>query len=152
MEQNDPKRIIEAALFMSSKAINSAELARIAGIGAVGFVKGQVDLLRKEYEERGSAIRIYEEREGFIMRLLPEYEQLVGQLAKEADLGRPALKVLAVVSKNEGIEQSSLVKMVGSTTYEGVHELEDKGFVNTQKRGRTKVLRTSKKFRDYFSE
>ena len=152
MEQNDPRRIIEAALFMSSKAIGAGELARIAGIGAVGFVKGQVDILRKEYEERGSAIRIYEEREGYIMRLLPAYEQVVGQLAKEADLGRSALKALAVISKNEGIEQSKLVKIVGSSTYEGVHELEDKGFINSQRRGRTKVLRTSKKFKDYFSE
>ena len=152
MEEKDPKRIIEAALFMSSKALTVHDLAKIAGIGAVGFVKGQMDALKSEYEGRGSAIRIYEEPEGYMMRLLPEYELVVGQLAKEADISKSALKVLAVISKNEGIEQSKLVKMVGSATYEGVHELEAKGFVNSQKKGRTKSLRTSKKFKEYFSE
>ncbi len=150
--EKEPKRIIEAALFMSSKALGSQELARISGIGAIGFVKGQLDDLKKEYVERGSAIRIYEEPEGYIMRLLPEYEQVVGTLAKEADVGRTALKVLAVISKNEGIEQSKLVKMIGSTTYDGVHELEAKGFVVSHRKGRTKVLKTSKKFKEYFSE
>lgn len=152
MEEKDPKRIIEAALFMSSKALGAQDLAKIAGIGAVGFVKGQVDILKKEYEERGSAIRIFDEQEGYMMRLVPEYELIVGQLAKEADVSRTALKVLAVISKNDGIEQSRLVKMVGSTTYDGVHELEAKGFVNSHKKGRTKVLKTSKKFKEYFSE
>jgi segregation and condensation protein B len=146
------KRIIEAALFMSSKALTMQELAKIAGIGSVGFVKGQVDELKKEYEDRGSAIRIFEEPSGFIMRLVPEYEQIVGNLAKEADLSRAALKVLAVISKNEGMEQSKLVKMVGSATYEGVHELEGKGFLSTHKKGRTKILKTSKKFKEYFAE
>ncbi len=150
--EKDPKRIIEAALFMSSKALTVQDLAKIAGIGAVGFVKEQMEGLRREYEERGSAIRIYEEPEGYMMRLLPEYELVVGQLAKEADIGKAALKVLAVISKNEGIEQSKLVKMVGSTTYEGVHELEAKGFLNSHKKGRTKALKTSKKFKEYFSE
>jgi len=152
MDEKDPKRIIEAALFMSSKALTMADLAKIASIGAVGFVKDQVEILRREYEERGSAVRIYEEPEGYMMRLLPEYEQVVGQLAKEADISRQALKVLAVVSKNEGMEQSKLVTIVGSSTYEGVHELEAKGFINSHKKGRTKVLKTSKKFKEYFNE
>jgi len=152
MDEKDPKRIIEAALFMSSKALTMADLAKIASIGAVGFVKDQVEILRREYEERGSAVRIYEEPEGYMMRLLPEYEQVVGQLAKEADISRQALKVLAVVSKNDEIEQSKLVTIVGSSTYEGVHELEAKGFINSRKKGRTKVLKTSKKFKEYFNE
>ncbi len=151
MEQRDPKRIIEAALFMSSKVLGAHDLAKIASIGAVGFVKGQVDLLKKEYEERGSAIRIYDDSGGYIMRVCPEYEEVVGNLAKEAEIGRSAIKVLAVVSKNEGIEQSRLVKIVGSTTYEGVHELEDKGFLSSKRKGRTKVLKTTKKFKEYFS-
>ncbi|MFH1470256.1 MAG: SMC-Scp complex subunit ScpB [Candidatus Micrarchaeota archaeon] len=152
MDEKDPKRIIEAALFMSSKALTMADLAKIAGIGAVGFVKDQIEMLKREYEERGSAVRIYEEPEGYMMRLLPEYEQVVGQLAKEADISKQALKVLAVVSKNEGMEQSRLVTIVGSSTYDGVHELEAKGFINSHKKGRTKVLKTSKKFKEYFNE
>ncbi|MFH1448786.1 MAG: SMC-Scp complex subunit ScpB [Candidatus Micrarchaeota archaeon] len=151
MEMN-PKRIIEAALFMSSRVLGTHELAKLASIGAVGFVKGQVELLQKEYEERGSAIRIYEESGGYIMRIHPEYEEIVGTLAKEADIGRSALKVLAVLSKNDGMEQSRLVKIVGSTTYDGVHELEERGFLRSKKKGRTKVLNTTKKFREYFSE
>ena len=84
------------------------------------------------------------------MRLKGEYASKVSSLAQEAELSKGALRILAYVSQNEGIEQSKLADRLGSTVYDYVHELVDKAFLDKQKKGRTSVLKTTQKFRDYF--
>ncbi|MCX6777765.1 MAG: SMC-Scp complex subunit ScpB [Candidatus Micrarchaeota archaeon] len=150
MAEEEPKRIIEAALFMSSKALSIRELASVSGIAAPGFVTGLVEQLIKEYEERGSALGIFNESGSYIMRVRPEYSERVASFAKEAEISKMALKVLAMVAKRKHVEQSKLVKMMGSTVYDGVKELQAKGFLSAEKTGRTKMLRPTRKFKEYF--
>jgi len=146
----EPKRVIEAALFMSSKPLTIEELGRFAGIAAPGFVEGLVKELVDEYEKGSSAVKIVFEPGGWVMRLKPEYAQKVAPLAQEAEVSRGALKILAYISQNEGIEQAKVADRLGSTVYDYVKELAEKGFLTKEKRGRTSVLRTTQKFRDYF--
>ena len=84
------------------------------------------------------------------MRLRVEYASKVAQLAQEGELSRGALKILSYISQNEGIEQSKVADRLGSMVYDYVRELTEKGFLDKQKKGRTSVLRTTQKFRDYF--
>lgn len=146
----EPKRVIEAALFMSSKPLTLEELGRFAGVAAPGFIEGLVKDLVREYAETGSSITITLEPGGYIMRLRPEYAGKVSQLAQEAEITRGALKILAYISQNEGIEQKMVADTLGSTIYDRVKELVEKGFLDKQRKGRTSVLRTTQKFRDYF--
>ena len=146
----EPKRVIEAALFMSSKPLSLEELGRFAGVAAPGFIEGLVKELAKGYSESGSSITIALEPGGYIMRLRAEYAAKVAPLAQESEISRGALKLLAYVSQNEGIEQSMVANTLGSTVYDRVQELVEKGFLDKQKKGRTSVLRTTQKFRDYF--
>ncbi|VVC02984.1 Segregation and condensation protein B [Candidatus Burarchaeum australiense] len=145
------RRNLEAALFMSSRPMAVAELAKIVGVSAPGFVENELRELQKEYEARGSAIEIANENGGYYMRVRSEYAAKASVLAKGVDISRGGLKVLAFISKNDGIEQSKLVKSLGSTVYEYVHELLEKGFVTRAKKGRTMALRTTPKFKEYFA-
>ena len=145
-----PKRVIEAALFISSKPLTIDALGRFIGVAAPGFVEGIVKELAAEYDAGGSSIKIAQEPGGYIMRLRPEYASKVSSLAQEAELSKGALKILAYISQNEGIEQSKVADRLGSTVYDHVHELVDKGFLTKEKRGRTSILRSTQKFRDYF--
>jgi len=67
------------------------------------------------------------------------------------DISRAALKVLAFISKNDGVEQSKLVKMLGTGVYDHMKELMEKGFVTRQKKGRTMAVHTTPKFSEYFA-
>jgi segregation and condensation protein B len=147
----DAKSTIEAALFMSTSPITVRTLSKLAGVNSWKIVQEKLKELQQEYEARGSAIVISFEDGGYIMRLKPEYERKVSGLAKEAELSRGAIKTLAVIAKNDGMKQSKLVKMIGSTIYDHVKELVEKEFVTAEKQGRTKVLKTTKKFKEYFS-
>ena len=146
-----PRRHIEAALFMSSRPMTLEELAKIAGVAAQGFVEKEMRELAREYEERGSAVEIVNEGGGYYMRVRAEYADKAGLLAKMPDISRAALKVLAFISKNDGVEQSKLVKMLGTGVYDHMKELMEKGFVTRQKKGRTMAVHTTPKFSEYFA-
>lgn len=151
MSELDSKRIIEAALFMSSKPLEINDLARISGIGAVGFVESLIKQLQEEYERNGSALQIYFENGKYIMRVRSEYEKEVSGLAKESEISKGALKTLAVIAKNDGMKQSKIVEMLGTTVYDHVKELVEKEFITADKQGRTRVLKTTSRFKEYFS-
>lgn len=146
----EPKRVIEAALFISSKPLTLEGMGKFVGVAAPGFVEGLVKELAAEYDVSGSSIKIVSEPGGWIMRLRSEYSSKVASLAQEAEVTKGALRILAYISQNEGIEQSKVADRLGSTVYDRVHELVDKGFVSKEKKGRTSVLKTTQKFRDYF--
>jgi|SRR5271157_4134829 len=147
----DAKSTIEAALFMSTSPMTVRSLSKISGLNSWKLVQDRLKELQQEYEQRRSAIVISFEDGGYIMRLKPEYEAKVSGLAKEAELSRGALKTLAVIAKNDIMPQSKLAKMIGSSVYDHVKELIENDFITAEKKGRTKLLRTTKKFKDYFS-
>jgi len=145
------RRHIEAALFMSSRPMALEELAKIAGVAAHGFVETELKELQREYSERGSAIELAFEDNKYYLRVRSEYADKAGSLAKMPDISRASLKVLAFISKNDGMEQSKLVKMLGSGVYDHMKELLEKGFVTRVKKGRTMALHTTPKFSEYFA-
>jgi segregation and condensation protein B len=150
-EMLEAKSIIEAALFMSTSPMTVRILSKISGLNSWKLVQDKLKELQNEYEQRGSAIVISFEDGGYIMRLKPEYEKKVSGLAKEAELSRGAIKTLAVIAKNDGMAQSRLVKMIGSSVYDHVKELVEEDFITAEKKGRTKMLKTTKKFKEYFT-
>lgn len=148
----DPVRVVESALFMSGKPLPVDALGKLLGTPAPGYVKGVVEKLAREYAEKNSAIAVVEENNEFVMRLKNPFAQLVKDFAQDAEVSHGALKMLAFISRNEGIQQSKMVDELGTTVYPYVKELSHNGFVEARRKGRTKVLRTTKKFKDYFSE
>ncbi|MCW6159625.1 MAG: SMC-Scp complex subunit ScpB [Candidatus Micrarchaeales archaeon] len=150
-EEQDYKKLIEAALFVTSKAMSASELADVAGIASVGAVNGMIEELMKDYDSKNSAIGIFRIGEKYIMSVREPYAGKVSNLAGAPDMSKGALRILAFVSKNEPVMQSAVVKAFGSTTYDYMKELLEKEFVRTQKVGRSKRIETTEKFKEYFN-
>lgn len=147
------EKVIEAALFMSARPISLGELLHAAsscGTYSITEIKNAIKNLQSKYNE--SWIEIAEVGRSYTMRLKKEHVEKVGWLAKEVELGKAALRVLALVSKHGNIFQSRVAKILGPSTYDGVKELVEKDFVIAKKAGRTKILSPSKKFKIYFGE
>ncbi len=150
-DENEYERLIEAALFVSGKAMSDEELANAIGIASVGAVKNIVADLVREYESRDSALVITTIGNKYLLSVKEPYMGRVNQLAGSPDISKGALRILAYISKEEPVLQSSIVKIFGSTTYDYVKELSEKDFVASRKDGRSKKLETTQKFREYFS-
>ncbi len=148
---SDYKKTVEAALFVSGRAMDLDEIAGIVGIGSVGHVKRLLDELVEDYQKKDSALVISKLGDKYALGVRNEYAEKVNSLAGSPDISRSSLRILAYISKNEPVMQNAVVKAFGSSTYEHVKELLEKEFIRTMKVGRTKRIETTNKFREYFS-
>ncbi len=155
MEKTDQraeyKKKIEAALFVSGRPLGLEEIASAIGIASMGHLEGMVEELAKEYEARDSALRINKLGSKYEMYVSEPYASAVGNLAGQPDIGKSSLKILAYISKNEPLMQSKLVKYFSAAAYDHVKELTEKDFITAKRSGRSKVLSTTQKFREYFN-
>ncbi|MDD5337089.1 MAG: SMC-Scp complex subunit ScpB [Candidatus ainarchaeum sp.] len=146
----DKKRVIESALFISARSMGMEELGKLTGIAAPGFVRSMVEELKKEYEERGSAVEIVEMEGKWLMRVKDVYAERVKGFAQQAEVSGSAMRTLAYVAKHDGILKSDVAHRIGSAIYQDVHELVQSGFLRQVKAGRSKRLFLTDKFRQYF--
>ncbi len=141
-------RAVEAVLFSSPSAISVEEIAKIVKSDRK-TVEDAVKKLMNEYSSRDSSIEIVKVGKKVLMRVKPEYQRFVTRFVK-SDLDKATLRTLAVIAVNQPIELSKLVKIRGNRCYEHVKKLEDMGFVKSEKKGRTKILKTTEDFAVYF--
>lgn len=145
------KKIAEAALFTAGRALSCSEIGSIIGVASVGHVRNMMNELISEYQQRSSALEIRTIGDTYSLEVRGDYAQRVSALAGAPDISRPSLRILAYISKNEPIMQSSIVKAFGSSAYEHIKELTEKEFIRALRSGRTKKIETAPKFREYFS-
>src|SRR5271154_7106951 len=114
----DYKKVIEAALFVSGRAMDTDEIAKVSGIASVGHVKKLMEELIVDYQNKDIALVITKVGDKYILGVRNEYAEKVSSLAGTPDLSKSALRILAYISKNEPVMQSAVVKAFGSSTYE----------------------------------
>jgi len=147
----EEKKLIEAALFISSRPMSLEEFRTLTGIGALGYLQGVVNELKKDYEDRGSSLEIIDVDDKYVLRVRNDQLERVKQFAQDTEISKAALRTLAFISKHDGILKSELVKKVGTQAYGDVQELVDTAFVKPQKSGRSAKLWLTDKFKKYFT-
>ncbi|MFH0714867.1 MAG: SMC-Scp complex subunit ScpB [Candidatus Diapherotrites archaeon] len=150
-ETAEIKKVIEAALFMSSKPLSLTDLYSISKAN-VSDLRIALNELTDEFKARDSALEISENSLGFQMKLRSGYENIAASFASKSELNRSESKTLAFIAYKQPIKQSVLVKYRGNQAYEDVKLLEEKGLIARAPEGRSYIVRTTKKFLDYFGE
>ncbi|MCS7109508.1 MAG: SMC-Scp complex subunit ScpB [Candidatus Micrarchaeota archaeon] len=142
---------IEAILFMAAKAVSISDLQKLTNAD-IYSIKEAISNLQHWYASRKSWLEIVKVDKSYLMRLKPEYTEIVTPIVQETELSKRAIRVLAVVVKNNGILQSKIVKMLGTGVYDAVAELKQKGYVTTETKGHSKIIKLTQKFKTYFGE
>ena len=142
------KKEIEAILFASSESISVSRISRILGL-KVEDVEMVLEELTREYSSRDSSIEIVNFGNRYLMRVKPEYSDIVRSLT-EREFERGLLRTLAIIAIKQPVKLSELAKIRGNRCYEHVRKLKDMGFISEEKKGRSTILRTTKNFAVYF--
>ncbi|NPA38540.1 MAG: SMC-Scp complex subunit ScpB, partial [Candidatus Nanohaloarchaeota archaeon] len=74
----------------------------------------------------------------------------VESLAPFKDLSRATLQTLALIAYKSPVEQKEVVKIRGQRAYEQIKELLEQGFITSERKGHTNILKISKKLLKYF--
>ena len=143
------KSRIEAVLFITARAVSLDEIAVILGEEKETIEEAILELIM-DYSTRDGALEIDDEN-GYILQVKEDYMDLV-ELLCPVDLKPAVLRTLSVIALKEPIRQTDLKELRGSTAYEHVQELVEKGLVSKtrDKNGRSFNIRTTKKFQEYF--
>lgn len=144
------KARIEAVLFTTAQALSIVEIANILEIEEVEKVEEAMLELIMDYASREGALEIDDEN-GYILQVKEEHMDIVEKLCP-VELKPAVLRTLSVIALKEPIRQSDLKELRGSTAYEHVQELLEKGLIsrNKDKNGRSYNLKTTPKFAEYF--
>lgn len=146
----EKKAVLEAALYLSEDPLDTDELADVMNLGSPGYVQQVVDELKDELEEDSRGLKIVESDEGYELVVKSEFVDDVEHLAPHRDLNEAELRTLALIAYNNPVKQSEIVDIRGNRAYGQVKELEKRGFLKSEKDGRTKVLEVTDRFLDYF--
>lgn len=142
------KSKIEAVLFITSKAMEPAEIAEILSADVENVEQALLDLVF-DYSSRNGALEIDDE-DGYIIQVKAEHMDIVEKLCP-VELSPAVLKTLTVIALKEPIRQTAL-KELRSNAYEHIQELLEQGLISKtkDKNGRSFNIRTTKKFQEYF--
>lgn len=143
------KSRIEAVLFTTAKALSAKEIGEILEVDADTAEEALLELIM-DYSSRDGALEIDDEN-GYILQVKEEHMDIVEKLCP-VELKPAVLRTLSVIALKEPIRQTLLKDMRGSTAYEHVQELLEKGLISKtkDKNGRSFNLKTTPKFAEYF--
>jgi chromosome segregation and condensation protein ScpB len=152
----DKKRIIEAALFLANKPLQPAELALLAKC-TVREAARFLFALQSDYAESASALSVEitatgDRKQEARMQVKSAYLPAVSALSKEVELSRKGLRILALIAKRGQILQSGLKNYFRGEIYEYVTELRERGYIISERKGNTRLLKPTRKFFEHFQQ
>ncbi|MCL7388517.1 MAG: SMC-Scp complex subunit ScpB [Thaumarchaeota archaeon] len=141
---------IEALLFTSSKPVDVRELLSICGLRKKEKILSAVRELMKKYNNSESAVELVELPGGrFYLRLRREYHELVKKYVKRPLFSRGIMRTLSFIAYHQPIEQSKVASVRGNSAYKHIKILIERGLVEAEEKGRTRILRTTQLLADY---
>jgi len=144
--------LIEAALYVTGKPLDLKTLGAIVGFRSEEKVRDLGRVLKEKYGSEATALEVLELSDGrFVMQLKPQYVSDVKRLATRQLLTPGPMKTLSFIAYRQPITQSYVAKVRGNLAYSHVKQLREVGLISEERLGRTKVLRTTPNFADYFN-
>lgn len=147
---NDLKRKVESVLFAAAKRLSIEEISKAVSENNLEEVKKAIEELGKELEEKQSSIMLVEEGGSYRFTVKEQYLPHVKKVVTQTEMLKGVLETLAVVAYKAPVLQSMVIKVRTNKAYRHLDELEEFGYITREKKGRTKLIKLTQKFFDYF--
>jgi len=143
--------LTEAALYVAGRPLGLRTLGRLLGTRSKDRVLKIAEHLVEEYRTYNSPIEILEvKKHRFVMQLKPEHSAKVRKLSLQTMLTKGPLRTLSYIAYYQPIIQTKIVEARGNHAYNHMKLLEEHNLIQKQGKGRTKIIRTTPFFADYF--
>ena len=142
---------IEAALYSSGRALDAEQLAKAAGISSKKRAMDEAKAIQSRMKSMLSAIEVVEyPGQRYAMQLKAEYTNVARKFATKPLLSKAALRTLSFIAYFQPISSADLALRRGSQAYDHLKDLEEVGFLASERKGRSKLYRTTTEFSEYF--
>ncbi len=144
----DPKKLIEAALFLSPRPLSLAELSKIANIPP-SDVQKVVEELEARYSSSDSALVIERFANAVRLYVSPDVFPYVKDLAAVPEFTKRELEIVAYIAMRGTVLRSEL-KKIYSGADRVVEKLRSLGAVILRRKGKTYEIKKTELFDRYF--
>jgi segregation and condensation protein B len=143
------KEEVEALLFSAGRKMEVEELSKLCKSSPSEITKS-LGKIKKDYEERNSPLMVVQEGTSWKLTVSEKYLHLVQKIVTETELSKTIMETLAVIAWKHPALQSDVIKIRTNKAYEHLKELEEIGYITRAREGRSKKIRLTQKFFDYF--
>jgi len=106
---------------------------------------------KKELEEKGSSLQLEQDGEYWQLNVREQYIPVIKKVVTQTEMPKTIIETLATVAYKAPVLQSGIIKIRTNKAYKHLDWLEEKGFITRERTGRTKLIRLTPKFYDYFN-
>ena len=149
--ENENMKKVEAALFISARFLNLQDLIMLTDVNPL-MIKELLNKLIVRYNRDDSAIEIIIKDNMWKMDVRQEYVSMINKLATgSAEFTKAEQETLAVIAHKQPSLQSDVIKIRGVSAYDHIKILQEEGFITSEKSGRSRIIKITPKFYDYFN-
>lgn len=142
---------VEAALYAAGRPLDPEQLARAAGTESQRKAVMIAREIAKAVNTSLKAIEVVEyPGPRFAMQLKTNYTQVARRFATRPLLSKAAVRTLSFIAYFQPISASELVLRRSSAVYQHLKQLEEIGFITSERQGRSKSYKTTSRFAEYF--
>src|SRR3989442_6340449 len=146
------QQLVEAALYVSGRPLDFKTLGSGIGARSEEKIRTIARTIAERFAKIDSQIQVLELPDGrFVMQLRPEFVKNVRKLSNRPLLTPGPLRTLSFIALRQPIPQSHVVRVRGKLAYQHVKQLKEMDLISYDKLGRSRVLRTTTTFADYFN-
>jgi segregation and condensation protein B len=137
---------------VSGRPLDLKTLGSIIGARSEDKIKSVAQAVAERYRSTDSPIQVLELPDGrFVMQLKGEFAKNVKRLASRPLLTPGPLRTLSFIALRQPVPQAHVVRVRGKLAYRHVKQLRGMDLITDDKVGRTRILRTTATFADYFN-
>jgi segregation and condensation protein B len=146
------QQLCEAALYVSGRPLDLKTLGSVIGARSEDKIRGIAQAVAERYRGADSPIQVLELLDGrFVMQLKGEFARTVKKLATRPLLTPGPLRTLWFIALRQPVPQAHVVRVRGKLAYGHVKQLRQMDLITDDRVGRTRILRTTGTFADYFN-
>ncbi|MCB9358495.1 SMC-Scp complex subunit ScpB [Candidatus Woesearchaeota archaeon] len=145
------RKKIEAILFSIGKKIHIDELLRmIKEKDKAKVVTCLIELKQKYNDSEENSLMILQDGDYWKLTIKDQYIDVAKEIGVETELSKTVMETLAVIAYKYPILQSDVIKIRTNKAYDHMKELEELGYIMRERYGRTKRIKLTQKFFEYF--
>ncbi len=143
------KSVIEAILFAAGRKLELSELAKLCR-RAESEIFSVLEEWKSQLDASNSPTMLVQDGSAWKLTVREKYAQVIKKVVTKTELPKGHMETLAVVAYKAPVLQSKVVKIRTNKAYDHLAQLENSGFITREKSGRSKLIKLTPKFFEYF--
>lgn len=143
------KRTVEAILFAAARKLELEEVASLCKRSPEDVLAVLAEW-KSQLDSSESPTMLLQDGTGWKLTVREKYVSIIRKVVTKTELPKGILQTLAVVAYKVPVLQSKVIKVRTNKAYDHLAELENSGFITREKQGRSKLIKLTPKFFEYF--